>query len=386
MKNFSILSAILIVFSMTACTQDGTLSDEGLTTDSFAETSGEYPEGGQGSEGIVTAGEWNDLYNWDFWNNLLNESTFSDKQNYWSFYTNNRISVQVKINSQPAVNSKVVIKKQQEVIWESRTDNFGMAELWIGLFDNDKNIQLSDYKLYINNEEIATPLKLYNQGIVSVAINTPQTTLNTVEISFIVDATGSMSDEITFLKDDLRSVIQQVKTANSALNISTSAVFYRDEGDEYVVKKSDFTSDISRTMAFINNQEANGGGDFPEAVHTALQEAINNLQWSDNAKSRIAFLLLDAPPHYESQIISTLQNLIKTASKKGIKVIPVTASGIDKETEFLMRFFSIATNGTYVFITNHSGVGNDHLTASVGAYEVEKLNELLVRLINKYAN
>jgi hypothetical protein len=50
-----------------------------------------------------------------------------------------------------------------------------------------------------------------------------------------------------------------------------------------------------------------------------------------------------------------------------------------------MRFFSITTNGTYVFITNHSGVGNSHLEPSVGEYQVEFLNDLMVRLINKYA-
>ncbi|GAL65661.1 expressed protein [Jejuia pallidilutea] len=50
-----------------------------------------------------------------------------------------------------------------------------------------------------------------------------------------------------------------------------------------------------------------------------------------------------------------------------------------------MRNFAIATNGTYVFITNDSGIGNDHLEPTVGAYEVEFLNSLLVRLIDKYA-
>ena len=50
-----------------------------------------------------------------------------------------------------------------------------------------------------------------------------------------------------------------------------------------------------------------------------------------------------------------------------------------------MRYFAIATNGTYVFITNDSGIGNDHIEPTVGEYEVEFLNNLLVRLINKYA-
>ena len=57
---------------------------------------------------------------------------------------------------------------------------------------------------------------------------------------------------------------------------------------------------------------------------------------------------------------------------------------MDKNTEFMLRFFSIPTGGTYVFITNDSGVGNDHIAATVGEYQVEHLNDLMVRLINKY--
>ena len=50
-----------------------------------------------------------------------------------------------------------------------------------------------------------------------------------------------------------------------------------------------------------------------------------------------------------------------------------------------MRFMAISTNGTYVFITSDSGIGNPHLEPTVGEYEVEFLNDLLVRLINKYS-
>ena len=101
------------------------------------------------------------------------------------------------------------------------------------------------------------------------------------------------------------------------------------------------------------------GKDFPEAVHTALDKAVNELQWSLNAKTRILFLVLDAPPHHNTGVIKYLQKSIMKASEKGIKIIPITASEINKETEFLMRFLSLSTNGSYVFVTNHSGIGNE---------------------------
>jgi hypothetical protein len=152
-----------------------------------------------------------------------------------------------------------------------------------------------------------------------------------------------------------------------------------------VTKVSNFTSDVSTTNSFINKQNAGGGGDFPEAVHTALDSSLGELQWSDGARTKILFMLLDAPPHYEPDIVNSLHASVAKAMAMGVRIIPIVASGIDKETEFLMRFFAISTGGTYVFITNHSGVGNTHLEPSVGEYDVEKLNDLIVRLINKYS-
>ena len=46
--------------------------------------------------GQITAGEWNDLVNWDFWLNLGQISAFDSAQDNWKFYPQNRYSVLVK--------------------------------------------------------------------------------------------------------------------------------------------------------------------------------------------------------------------------------------------------------------------------------------------------
>jgi len=43
-----------------------------------------------------------------------------------------------------------------------------------------------------------------------------------------------------------------------------------------------------------------------------------------------------------------------------------------------------ATGGTYLFLTDDSGIGSDHLEPAVGEYEVTLLNDLLVEVINRY--
>lgn len=393
MKNSALLFLLFILVLM-GCETEGVTGDVTTDDSTFESDSSEGGidpgNGGTGGEegeaGRITAAEWNDLENWDFWQNLTNSEEFSSMAALWGFYSQRRISVKVKNQyGIPLNNVKVEIRNENaDSYWISRTDNFGTAELWPGLYE-DVNMEVSDLVLYVNDERSEKPLVSFSEGINEITYTGNNSVSKRVELCFIVDATGSMSDELEFLKDDLQDVIARVKNGNSALNIFTSTVFYRDEGDEYVTRNSGFTEDINSTLEFINQQRADGGGDFPEAVHSAMSVALNDLQWSESAKTRIAFLLLDAPPHQEMQIVGQIRNLVKLASEKGIKLIPVTASGINKETEFLMRYFSIATNGTYVFITDDSGIGNSHLEASVGEYEVELLNDLMVRLISKYS-
>jgi len=354
-------------------------SSEGI----MGETSSTGADGNQ--SGLITAGEWNDLNNWNFWTDIISKTEFKDFPELWNFYNNNRISIELTNNSNAVVNAQIELFKNGILVWEAKSDHKGKAELWIGLYDYTQEPSMNDYSIAVNGQELSTNLKLYHDGVNRINISNAQNVSNKLEIAFIVDATSSMNDEIRFLKSDLEDVLERAEADNPGIDLWTGSVFYRDLSDEYIVRKSDFTNDIKETRNFIKDQSGGGGGDYPEAVDLALEMGIEELQWSDDAKSRLVFLMLDAPPHREQNNIELLHTSIESAARKGIKIIPITASGIDKETEFLMRFFSMSTNSTYTFITNHSGIGDDHIEASVGEYEVEFLNDLMVRLINQYA-
>ncbi|MEM8508542.1 MAG: vWA domain-containing protein [Bacteroidota bacterium] len=379
-----------LLFLSFSCENEGAdrLSEDPATgLDEFSSSdSGGGGNGNGDTSGLVTAGEWNDLAHWDFWNNLLNGQDFSHMPEYWGFYTGNRIALHLTNNGLPAKNVAVSLTTTEGIVWETKTDNHGNAELWISLFQPKQEIDLEEYSIHIDGIATETlPQFFSDAGILELEMDAYAPPQEKVEIAFMVDATGSMSDELEFLKDDLVSVISQVENQNTSTTFLTGTVFYRDIGDDYVVRHSDFSTDIATTLEFINAQGADGGGDYPEAVHTALNTILEQLQWSENAKSKLVFMLLDAPPHYEPQVLDAIRHSVRVAATSGIKLIPVSASGIDKETEFLLRFLSVTTNGTYVFITDDSGIGNDHLEPSVGQFEVEKLNALMVRLINTYS-
>lgn len=342
------------------------------------------------SSGLLTAGEWNDLEHWKFWTNIINDNDYSGKMSYWKFYPQQLVAVKVVDGNDIGVaNVPVTLLNGKQVEFTTKTDNEGYAYCWINLF-HDKNQNQNDLWLIVDGVVISGQLKISSRENRKLNINTvvdkdakhPKTT---ADIAFIVDATGSMSDEIRFLKSDLNYIIDRAKF-ESNIGLRTAALFYRDVGDNYLTRHDDFTDNVARTQEFVSRQSANGGGDYPEAVHTALEASLQNLSWDEGARARIAFLILDAPAHYEEDIIKSLQNSIRLFAKKGIKLIPVAASGVDKETEFMLRFFDLATGGTYVFLTDDSGIGNSHIKATVGNYQVESLAELMIRLIKKYVD
>ncbi len=388
MRLFNVLCSLLVLGFVASCG----LADPGLGYDSGEFDGGDSGDsggcsGGQGQAGVITAGEWNDLDNWDFWTDLIDSQTYGNMPSVWKFDTRGRICVHVSDESgNPVANAKVGLKKtgHDYFLCEARTDNRGVAEMWDNLFFRAMTDDAAPLKLIVNDVESTKPVLTYDQGINYITAS-HTVTANRIEVAFMVDATGSMSDELEFLKTELVNVIGRVESDNAGATVMTASVFYRDEGDDYLTRISDFTADVNVTSDFVRQQRAEGGGDYPEAVHTALNEAVGQLQWSSDAKTRLMFLILDAPPHYRGDVIDSLHESIEDAMCKGIKIIPVSASGVNKETEFLMRFFAVSTGGTYVFITDDSGVGNQHLEASVGEYQVEYLNDLMIRLINKYS-
>lgn len=339
--------------------------------------------------GLLTAGEWNDLHNWNnHWLDLLADGEIEAYQAMYGFFPKQRYTV-LLTNEQdfPLADVPVMLlNRWGQVLWEAKTDNTGKAELWVEMFGKESAQSFPVITFWVNGKPFnpATPLKPAKDGINHFKTEAKCEAPKNVDIVWAVDATGSMGDEIEYLKTELLDVIGRAKSRNPELAFRMGTVFYRDVTDAYITKSSGLSPDISKTVDFIKKQSADGGGDYPEAVHSALEEAIFNQKWGENAIARICFLVLDASPHQSPEVNASLQKSIREAARLGIRIVPVTASGIQKDTEFLMKFFGLATNGSYVFLTDHSGIGGKHLEPTSDEYKVEPLNDLLVRIITEY--
>ncbi|MEM9546589.1 MAG: carboxypeptidase regulatory-like domain-containing protein [Bacteroidota bacterium] len=339
-----------------------------------------YPSQVLPESGQMTAGEWNDLHNWKDWMELLKDENYGIMMERFAIYPVKRYNVFV-INEDNAVLANIPVQlldEEENVLWETYTDNSGRAELW----ENAFSIGQKAWAIKALGK-VTTDIVQIKDGSNTIVLGEECYSPDQMDVVFVVDATSSMNDEIRYLKSELLDVIDRIKSTNEDLDFNLGSVFYRDTEDEYLTRISPLSPRIEETIEFVSRQNAQGGGDNPEAVEAALEETLN-LNWRKDAL-KLVFLILDAPPHEDDATMNEIRAQIKEAALRGIKLIPVTASGIDRNTEFLMKFMAILTNGTYVFITDDSGIGNPHLDPVVDDYEVEKLNDCLVRLIVQYS-
>ncbi len=329
--------------------------------------------------GLLTGGEWNDNENWNAWVSLYQtHDDWSIYRDIWQFEVDNRYEVTVTAGGKPVEGAKVSINGG--FISEAVTDNNGKAYLFFSDWVEDMEYTLT---VTDGSSEKAIPVTLEKSESFEIELDTVADTVpKSLDLMMMIDTTGSMTDELVYIQEELRDVITRVQSENGNIPIRVSVNFYRDEGDEYVIREFPFTTDINGALSDLAAQSAGGGGDFPEAVHTAMNSALNNHDWESSTK--LMFFVLDAPPHEDIQIVGSVKSLTADFAAEGIRIIPVASSGIDKSTEHLLRTMAFATGGTYAFLTDDSGIGSGHIEPTIGDYDVEKLNDMMVRIIGEY--
>lgn len=199
-----------------------------------------------------------------------------------------------------------------------------------------------------------------------------------LDLAIVLDTTGSMGDELSFLKSEVGGIIQAVRQKFPEVQQRYALILYRDDGDEYVARTFDFTASLDDFARNLAAQSASGGGDYPEAVHRGLQEA-NQLRWRESDAAAVLFWIGDAPPH--RQHMNAAMQAADQLRKKGVALYPIACSGYEHQTEFVMRSSAYLSGSQFLFLTDDSGVGNSHAEPRIPYYQVERLSQLLVRVI-----
>lgn len=362
---------------------DGAEKEESGTTDSIPNEGVKLPSG------MITAGAWNDNTYYTDWKALFAQDgeekgkfyNYTDSAFSWGYNSLDRVKVYVSDGEKPLAGAIVVAKDEQgNTLFSAVSDSEGNAYL----FPNS-----SDGSIVVScGSESKSVSFTKDERELTVDLPTEGNKLNVIEIMLVVDVTGSMSDEIDFLKAELADVINRIAANDKETVIKLAMLFYRDTEDRVPFDYYDFEDvttpeGLAKQQAALNKQGASGGGDYPEAVDEALALAVGK-QWSTGATTKIIFQVLDAPAHNGAKYKEKLANAVNNAAEKGIRFCPIICSGASTDTEYTMREAAIYTGGTFIFVTDDSGIGGSHHDPGLPNATIELLNSLMVRLVKGY--
>jgi hypothetical protein len=209
-----------------------------------------------------------------------------------------------------------------------------------------------------------------------------------VDIAITLDTTGSMSDQIHQVQDTLIRIVERLQDHPAIPHLRFALVVYRDRGDSYVTTRYDFIDDIEAFNDLLVQIKANGGGDTPESVNEALKRTFRDLSWNESAAVRLNFLIGDAPPHMDYQEEYEYDDAMYDAAIRGIKVLPIAASGVDDLWETVCRQLAQFTRSRYVFLT--AGGYNPHVDGDIEdgdtdqdnlPYDIGSLDDIMVNAV-----
>ena len=284
--------------------------------------------------------------------------------------------------------AEVAVRAPNGAAMWARTDAGGRAWLHPNAFDASRS-RMYEVTVRKNGRQSTAFLQRDQKHAVDVVLDRPGAAPARAQLDlvFLIDATGSMDDEIAKLKGTLRTIADEVARLPSRPDTCFGLVAYRDRTDDFIVRRHDFTNDLGAFQGVLDALQAAGGGDYPEAMNEALNETVHKLSWRGTGTTRLVVLLADAPPHldyggpqYDDDMVAALG--------KGIKVFSVGASGLDRQGEYIQRQIAQYTGGRFVFLTYKEGANpasgpGSQTVHDVGNYSVQTLDRLIVRLVSE---
>ena len=119
--------------------------------------------------------------------------------------------------------------------------------------------------------------------------------VKSMDVCFVLDCTVSMKNQIEGAKEKIVEIQHLIVNGlGHGGNIRFSVVGYRDYNDSKHFEILPMTEDVNTVESFLSKLEATGGGDVCEDVIGGLSQALQ-LDWQ--ARTRILYLVCDAPPH-----------------------------------------------------------------------------------------
>ncbi|MEM9067946.1 MAG: VWA domain-containing protein [Myxococcota bacterium] len=288
----------------------------------------------------------------------------------------------VDAQGMPVGDARVVLSSGRQGVVEGRTHADGRWDFFPGV--SAPHLQSAEVHITAGNATARARLSIPHRGDgqdITLQLNGVQRqTPRVLDLAFLIDVTGSMEDELRYVNREVAEIVGRIGSEAPEVNVRVGAVFYRDRTDTVPLQRIAFTENVQGFAHAMRSIRASGGGDYPEDVNSGLQTAIQSLEWSEGNAARVLVLIADAPPkNYQTQY--TYREAMIEAGSRGIRILPVAASGANREVELLFRAMGTFTSTPYVYLTDDSGIGNAHQEADTDRVAVEYFNDLLTRLM-----
>ncbi|MBE7474602.1 MAG: VWA domain-containing protein [Anaerolineales bacterium] len=248
----------------------------------------------------------------------------------------------------------------------------------------EKDGAQEDLSLTRFNSQVSTSFS--ERWTVTLDSQAQSDTLN-LDVLFLVDATGSMADEINQIQSTIFDVAAQIDALPGRPQTRYGLVAYRDRGDAFVSQAYEFTPDVREFSLNLSTVYADGGGDNPESLNEGLHDALHKVEWRGGDTVQLIFLIADAPPHLDYPQDYDYAVEMDNAARRGIKIFPIASSGLDDQGEYIFRQLAQYTQGRFIFLTyagpTNGGAPGEVTTHHVDDYSVANLDDLLVRLVEE---
>lgn len=296
----------------------------------------------------------------------------------------------VNENQQPVLDALVRIYDQQQLLFEGRTYAGGTTAFFPGRIAMPANNPPLRIEVAKGNSRAESQLARGQNAEQTITLQGAQAlpARPRLDVLFLLDATGSMGDEIGQIQQTIVSIAERIDAMQPRPELRLGLVAYRDRGDEYVTRAYDFTGDVATFRDQLLQVRAGGGGDDPESLNEGLHVAIQQMGWADDAV-RLTFLVADAPPHLDyAQDYDYVAELM-AATARGVKVYTIAASNSGDEAEYILRQIAQQTLAHFIFLTyqagQNSGAPGDTTVHQVDpqAFTVERLDDLVVQVVQR---
>lgn len=296
----------------------------------------------------------------------------------------------VNERQQPVLDARVRLFDGERQVFEGRTYAGGKTIVLprtLGISANTKTLRALMEK---GNSSVEGVLRRGQDSTQSFVLRDaePLPRIPRLDVLFLLDATGSMGDEIGQIQGTIASIAERIDQIQPRPDLRFGLVAYRDRDDDYVTQVYDFTPDVTSFHRSLLRVSAGGGGDTPESLNEALHAAVQRVNWADNAV-RLTFLVADAPPHLDYEQDYDYVQETRAAVAEGIKIYTIAASNSDEQAEYVFRQLAQQTLAHFIFLTyqpgQNAGTPGDTTTHHVDpqSFTVERLDDLVVQVVQR---